>query len=71
MVGPTPAHGDGHGGGLTGRVNREDLETVAGLLASGTVRPVIDRTYPLAQAAAAVQYLQEGHTQGKVVIAVR
>jgi NADPH:quinone reductase-like Zn-dependent oxidoreductase len=56
---------------LTARMNREDLETVAGLLASGTVQPVIDRTYTLAQAGDAVQYLREGHTQGKVVIAVR
>jgi NADPH:quinone reductase-like Zn-dependent oxidoreductase len=56
---------------LTARLNREDLETVAGLLASGTVQPVIDRTYTLAQAGDAVQYLREGHTQGKVVIAVR
>jgi NADPH:quinone reductase-like Zn-dependent oxidoreductase len=56
---------------LTARMNREDLEAVAGLLASGTVQPVIDRTYSLAQAAAAVQYLRAGHTRGKVVITVR
>jgi NADPH:quinone reductase-like Zn-dependent oxidoreductase len=56
---------------LTARMNREDLETVTGLLESGAVQPVIDRTYTLAQGGAAVQYLREGHTQGKVVIAVR
>ena len=39
--------------------------------APGLDLAVINRTYPLAQTAAAVQYLQEGHTQGKVVIAVR
>ncbi len=55
---------------LMARMDRDDLDELAGMLASGAVRPVIDRTYPLAEAAAAVQYLQDGHTQGKIVIAV-
>jgi NADPH:quinone reductase-like Zn-dependent oxidoreductase len=32
--------------------------------------PVIDRTYPLEDTAAAVQYLEQGHARGKVVISV-
>jgi NADPH:quinone reductase-like Zn-dependent oxidoreductase len=37
------------------RVNAEDLEVLKGLIAAGTVRPVIDRTYRLDDAAAAVR----------------
>ncbi len=36
----------------------------------GQTAPVIDRTYPLSEAAAAVRYLKEGHARGKIVIAV-
>jgi len=35
---------------------------------AGKVTPVIDRRYPLSEAAAAVGYLEEGHARGKVVI---
>ena len=34
------------------------------------VTPAVDRTYPLAEAAAAVQYVQDGKAKGKVVIDV-
>jgi NADPH:quinone reductase-like Zn-dependent oxidoreductase len=34
------------------------------------VRPVIDRTYPLAEAAEAVRYVEQGHARGHVVIRV-
>lgn len=47
-----------------------DLVAIADLLASGAVTPVIDRTYDLSEAPSAVHYLQEGHTQGKVVIPI-
>jgi NADPH:quinone reductase-like Zn-dependent oxidoreductase len=50
--------------------NGADLATLAGMIASGQVRPIIDRTYPLAEAAAALRYLEAGHARGKVVIAV-
>ncbi len=48
--------------------NRDDLLAVRDLIDAGAVRPVIDRTYPLADAAEAMQYLEAGHTRGKVVI---
>lgn len=47
---------------------RQDLLTLADLLATGQVTPVIDRTYPLDQAADALRYVGAGHTRGKVVI---
>jgi NADPH:quinone reductase-like Zn-dependent oxidoreductase len=45
-----------------------DLETLTGLIEAGKVTPVIDRTFPLAQAADAIRYLERGHAHGKVVI---
>jgi NADPH:quinone reductase-like Zn-dependent oxidoreductase len=48
----------------------EDLEALAELFESGEVKPVIDRTYPLAEAANALAYFGEGHARGKVVITV-
>ena len=50
--------------------NHEDLIVLKGLIESGAVTPVIDRTYPLAEVPEAIRYLQEGHAQGKVVITV-
>jgi NADPH:quinone reductase-like Zn-dependent oxidoreductase len=50
--------------------NGADLATLAAMIESGQVRPVIDRTYPLAEAADALRYLEAGHARGKVVIAV-
>lgn len=49
---------------------REDLLTLADLLTTGQVTPVIDRTYPLDEAADALRYVAAGHTRGKVVITV-
>jgi NADPH:quinone reductase-like Zn-dependent oxidoreductase len=35
------------------------------------VTPVVERTYPLRQAADAFRYLGEGHARGKLVITMR
>jgi NADPH:quinone reductase-like Zn-dependent oxidoreductase len=40
------------------------------LLEAGKVIPVIDRRYPLSEAAEALSYYGEGHAQGKIVITV-
>jgi NADPH:quinone reductase-like Zn-dependent oxidoreductase len=37
---------------------------------TGKVVPLIDRTYPLAETADAIRYLETGRARGKVVIAV-
>ena len=55
---------------LVNSENTADLIALAGLVESGAVTPAIDRAYPLAQAAAAVQYMAHGHARGKVVITV-
>jgi NADPH:quinone reductase-like Zn-dependent oxidoreductase len=40
------------------------------LLESGKVVPVIDRSFPLAETAEALRYLESGHPRGKIVITV-
>jgi NADPH:quinone reductase-like Zn-dependent oxidoreductase len=49
---------------------QQNLMFVKELLEAGSVAPVIDRCYPLHEAAEALRYLEAGHTQGKVVITV-
>jgi len=49
-------------------INRKELVLLTDLLEAGKVVPVIDRRYPLSEAAEAVRYLEEGHARGKVVI---
>jgi NADPH:quinone reductase-like Zn-dependent oxidoreductase len=48
--------------------NRDDLAVLRDLLQAGKAAPVIDRTYPLTDAAEAIRYLEKGHARGKVVI---
>src|SRR5436309_1060605 len=50
--------------------SQKDLVFMKELLEAGKVVPVIDRRYPLGETAEAIRYLEEGHTQGKVVITV-
>ena len=57
--------------GLLGaKENAADLAALGELLDSGQVTPAVDRTYPLGETAAAVRYLMDGRTQGKLVITV-
>ena len=49
-------------------VNRDDLTTLAALIQAGKITPVIDRRYPLAETAAAIAYVEEGHARAKVLI---
>jgi NADPH:quinone reductase-like Zn-dependent oxidoreductase len=55
---------------FTVKPNREDLQLLKQFIEDGTLTPVIDRTYPLAQVPEAIRYLEEGHARGKVVIIV-
>ncbi|MEQ9027825.1 MAG: NAD(P)-dependent alcohol dehydrogenase, partial [Aggregatilineales bacterium] len=48
----------------------EALVFLADLTASGEIKPVIDRCYPLAQIAEAYKYVKSGHKVGNVVIQV-
>ena len=55
---------------FTTKENKEDLAVLKELIEAGKVTPVIDRTYPLSEVPEAIQYLEEGHTQGKNVITI-
>jgi NADPH:quinone reductase-like Zn-dependent oxidoreductase len=48
----------------------KDLAFMKELIEAGKVKPVIDRCYPLSEAAEALRYYGEGHARGKVVITV-
>ena len=49
---------------------KSELHTVMKLVAAGRLKPVVDRTFPLAEAAAAHAYLETGQQFGKVVLTV-
>jgi NADPH:quinone reductase-like Zn-dependent oxidoreductase len=46
----------------------QDLAFMKTLIEAGKVKPVIDRCYPLSEAAEALRYYGKGHARGKVVI---
>jgi NADPH:quinone reductase-like Zn-dependent oxidoreductase len=52
------------------RENSEDLVVLKELVEAGTVAPVVDRTYPLAEVPDAIRYVEQGRARGKVSIAV-
>jgi NADPH:quinone reductase-like Zn-dependent oxidoreductase len=55
---------------LLAKENAADLETLAQLAEDGAITPVIDRTYPLADAAEAIRQIAGGHATGKGVVTV-
>lgn len=55
---------------LVSKENAKDLTALTELIESGKVTSAIDRTYPLSEAPAAIEYVQEGRARGKVVITV-
>jgi len=48
----------------------EDLSTVKGLMDAGEIKAVIDRCFPMKQAAEAHRYVEEGRKRGSVVISM-
>lgn len=49
---------------------KSELHTVMKLVAAGRLKPVVDRVFPLSEAAAAHAYLEAGSQFGKVVLSV-
>jgi zinc-binding alcohol dehydrogenase/oxidoreductase len=49
---------------------KEDFEGVYELVASGAAKPIVDKVFPLADAAAAHEYLEAGKQFGKVIFAI-
>jgi NADPH:quinone reductase-like Zn-dependent oxidoreductase len=56
--------------GLLSKERPADLRALVAMIERGAVTPVIDRTFPLEDAAAAIRYLEQGHPRGKVVVTV-
>ncbi len=56
--------------GFVAEVTKGDLLSLKELIEAGKVTPVIDRTYPLSEAAEAIRYIETGQVRGKVVITV-
>lgn len=52
------------------RITTDDLLALRELAAAGKITPVIDRVYPLGDAAEAIRYAETGRARGKVVISV-
>lgn len=46
------------------------LEDLGALIKKGVVRPVIDSVYPMDETFKAYEALKDGHTVGKILIAV-
>jgi NADPH:quinone reductase-like Zn-dependent oxidoreductase len=49
---------------------QEDFRAVYDLVASGRAKPVVDRVFPLAEAASAHEHLESGRQLGKVVLRI-
>ena len=56
--------------GVLVRPSGADLATVGDWISAGKVRPVIDQSYPLAEAAAAHRYSESRRVRGKLVLVV-
>jgi NADPH:quinone reductase-like Zn-dependent oxidoreductase len=52
------------------KVDQADLQTLAELLESRVISPLIDRRYPLSETVAAFRYVEDEHARGKVVVTV-
>lgn len=58
-------------GALTAKASQKDLVFIKELIEADRVIPVIDRRYPLEEAAGAYRYLGQGHARGKIVLTVQ
>jgi NADPH:quinone reductase-like Zn-dependent oxidoreductase len=57
--------------GMLATVRRADLDALRDLHEAGSVRPVVERAYPLHRVPEALARLAAGHTRGKLVVTVR
>jgi NADPH:quinone reductase-like Zn-dependent oxidoreductase len=57
-------------GTFISRENHEDMIVLADLIEAGKVTPVVDRSYPLSEAAHAIRHIEQGQARGKVVVRV-
>ena len=55
---------------VLGTTTADDLQALTKLVDAGKISPVLDRSYPLSEAADAIRHLHSGRTKGKLVITV-
>jgi NADPH:quinone reductase-like Zn-dependent oxidoreductase len=55
---------------FSAKARPDDLHLLAQLVVEGKVVPVINRIVPLTQTPAAMRVLEEGHTRGKIIVAI-
>jgi len=47
-----------------------DLRVLKNLIEDGRITPVIDKTFPLSEAADAIRYIEAGRARGKILLTV-
>ncbi|HET6529312.1 MAG TPA: NAD(P)-dependent alcohol dehydrogenase [Actinoplanes sp.] len=57
-------------GTFINKENARDLITLREMIDAGTLTSAVDRSYPLDEVPAAIRYLLDGHTRGKIVVGV-
>jgi NADPH:quinone reductase-like Zn-dependent oxidoreductase len=50
--------------------SQEDLTLIGEMIATGKIKPVIEKRYSLSEATDAVRHVEEGHARGKVIIQI-
>jgi NADPH:quinone reductase-like Zn-dependent oxidoreductase len=50
------------------KASQADLTLLGELIVTGKLKPVIDKSYSLSEAADAIRHVEEGHARGKVII---
>ncbi|MFI1996596.1 NAD(P)-dependent alcohol dehydrogenase [Actinoplanes sp. NPDC020271] len=56
--------------GMIAKENADDLRALGELIEAGTLRPAVERAFPLARAAEAVRQVGAGHAAGKLVVTI-
>ena len=48
----------------------KQLRTIKNLIEENEIRPVIDRVYPFHETQKALEYSEQGHAKGKIVVKI-
>lgn len=70
LLGPLLSIGRQRYGSLLVKPNQADLQVLTDLCEAGSIRPVIDRQFALADVADAIRYVEQGHARGKIVVTI-